>query len=126
MAGRPLKFTTVEDMQAQIDAYFLATPPTQLTITGLALALDTSRETLINYEERTEYFDTVKRAKDRIENAYELSLRTRGSAGDIFGLKNFGWKDKIETDVTTKGEALNSAPDPVVAVAFAEFLKDKR
>lgn len=107
--GRPLLFTTKEDLDAKIQAYFAATPPTQQTITGLALALDTSRETLINYEKRQEYFDTVKKAKDRIEHAYELSLRVRGSAGDIFGLKNFGWTDRSE--VKTEGEVTHKYED---------------
>lgn len=98
-AGRPLKFESLEDLQAKIDDYFDRTPVNQQTITGLALALDTSRETLCNYQSREEFFDAVKKAKDRVEYSYELSLRTRGSAGDIFGLKNFGWRDKTEQDL---------------------------
>lgn len=100
--GRPLKYKTLEDMQPLIDKYFLDTPVTQQTITGLALALDTDRTTLINYENRDEFFDAIKRAKTQVEYAYELSLRTRGSAGDIFGLKNFGWRDKTEQDISVK------------------------
>lgn len=96
--GRPLKYKALEDMQPLIDGYFKITPPTQQTITGLALALDTDRTTLINYENRDEFFDAIKRAKTRIENAYELSLRVNGRAGDIFGLKNFGWSDKSEVE----------------------------
>ena len=41
------------------------------TISGLAVALDTSRQTLINYEEREEFFDTIKRAKQFIESIVE-------------------------------------------------------
>jgi hypothetical protein len=109
--GRPLKFQSVEVMQKLIDEYFIVTPISQQTITGLALALDTDRTTLINYEKRDEFFDTVKRAKTKIEHAYELSLRVRGSAGDIFGLKNFGWSDKTETDITTGGDKLGVGLD---------------
>ena len=96
MTGRPLKFATPEEMQKQIDAYFKDCQENDipLTITGLALALDTDRQTLINYEKRDAYFDTVKRAKMKIENAYELRLIKSGRAGDIFALKNFGWTDK--------------------------------
>jgi hypothetical protein len=104
--GRPLKFKTVEEMQEKIDAYFAVTPIRQLTITGLALALDTDRVTLIDYEKRDEYSNAVKTAKTRIENAYELTLRERGSSGDIFGLKNFGWTDKTETDYTSNGKEI--------------------
>lgn len=102
MAGRPLKFATVEDMQRQIDDYFAVCLKTEepLTITGLAIALDTDRQTLLNYEKRDEYFDTVKRAKSIIENAYEKRLIQNGRAGDIFALKNFGWRDKQEIENT--------------------------
>lgn len=100
--GRPLKYKNLEEIQPLIDAYFINTPVTQQTITGLALALDTDRVTLINYGKRDEFFNAIKTAKTKVENAYELSLRVRGSAGDIFGLKNFGWTDK--TEVENSGE----------------------
>lgn len=99
-AGQPPKFKSVKELQEKIDAYFAVTPQTQVTVTGLALALNTSRETLMNYEKKEEFFDTIKTAKTRVEHSYELSLRVRGSAGDIFGLKNFGWRDKSEQELT--------------------------
>lgn len=98
MAGRPLKFKNPEEFEAKAKDYFDNTPLDEWTITGLALALDTTRETLMDYEERDEFSDAVKRAKLRVEMSYEKSLRKRGGAGDIFGLKNFGWKDKQEID----------------------------
>ena len=99
--GRPLKFKSVEELQVKIDNYFNETPKEEVSITGLALALDTSRETLCNYQNKDEYFDTLKKAKLRVENAYELRLIKRGTSGDIFALKNFGWKDKYENETTT-------------------------
>lgn len=71
------------------------------TITGLALHLDTSRETLINYESREQYFDAIKRAKARCENYLEEGTLTGDipAAAGIFGLKNFGWRDRQEHDV---------------------------
>ena len=51
---RPLKWKTVEEIQPLIDAYFRDTPKKEWTITGLALALDTSRTTLIDYCNRAE------------------------------------------------------------------------
>lgn len=94
--GRPLKFQSADEILRKAQAYFDATPPRIQTITGVAIALDTSRETLMNYEKRDKFFDAIKSIKDRIEGAYELTLRERGGAGDIFGLKNFGWSDKQE------------------------------
>ena len=42
------------------------------------------------------------RAKLLIERSYEVSMRVNGRAGDIFGLKNFGWTDKSEVIVKDK------------------------
>lgn len=100
--GRPLNFKTVEELQEKIDNYFNSCDEESepITITGLALALGTSRETLCEYEERDEFVDTIKTAKLRVQHAYEKRLVRRGNGGDIFALKNFGWKDKSEVDNT--------------------------
>lgn len=85
------------------------------SVTGLALALGTNRETLINYEERAEFFDTIKTAKLKIENYLELNLNSPSPTGTIFNLKNnYGWKDKTEQDVTHGGEVsfINDVPRP--------------
>lgn len=99
---KPLKFQSVEELQKKIDEYFDSCNEESepITITGLALALDTSRETLCNYEEKAEYFDTIKRAKLRVQHAYEKRLVRRGNGGDIFALKNFGWVDSQKVDTT--------------------------
>lgn len=131
--GRPLKFESVEILQKKIDDYFKSCWTQKIdmfgnpifikdskgnktedpvmvqsipyTITGLALALDTSRETLLNYEEKNEYFDTIKKAKERCHNYAENSLYTgKNPTGAIFNLKNnYGWKDKVEQDITSDG-----------------------
>lgn len=100
--GRPLNFKTVEELQEKIDNYFNSCDEESepITITGLALALGTTRETLCDYEEKDEYSDTIKTAKLRVQHAYEKRLVRRGNGGDIFALKNFGWKDKSEVDNT--------------------------
>lgn len=111
--GRPLKFETVELLQAKIDNYFSSTPQDEWTITGLALELDTSRKVLVEYEERDEFSNAVKKAKLRVENGYEKDLKKHGRSGTIFALKNFDWKDKTESDITSKGEKITG-----VAVEF--------
>lgn len=90
--GRPLKFETVEELEIKIESYFNS-EDCDYTITGLALFLETDRATLMNYERRDEFFNTLKKAKLKIENAYEKRLVSRGNGGDIFALKNFGWVD---------------------------------
>lgn len=112
-AGRPLKFQSVEELQAKIDEYFTKCPEAEWTITGLADHLDTFRSVLCDYEEKDEFSYTIKKAKQKVEMAYEKSLRKNGRSGDIFGLKNFGWKDKNETDLTSKGEKITG-----VAIEF--------
>ena len=92
--GRPPFYKTEEELQAAIDEYFSKAVVGQYTITGLALSLGfTSRLALLNYEDKPELVNAVKTAKLRIEQDYEQSLRDKGRSGDIFGLKNFGWKD---------------------------------
>ena len=96
--GRPLKFETPQAMQKKIDKYFLDCEKKEkpLTITGLALALDTSRKVLLDYEDnRPEYSNTIKKAKVICENFVEEYLFTgKNMAGAIFNLKNnYGWKE---------------------------------
>lgn len=119
--GRPLKFKSVKSLQEQIDKYFNATPVKKWTITGLAIALDTDRQTLINYENKAEYFDTIKKAKLMVENSYEIDLKEKGNTGTIFALKNFGWQDKqeIETKDTTTSYMFRE-------ITAEEYLKAKK
>ncbi|MBO4295122.1 MAG: hypothetical protein J5896_06775, partial [Alphaproteobacteria bacterium] len=42
------------------------------------------------------YFSLIKKAKLRVQHAYEKRLIKRGNSGDVFALKNFGWSDKTE------------------------------
>jgi len=71
------------------------------TITGLALALNTTRETLLDYEDKEGFSDTIKKAKEIIHNYVEEQLMIRDKpTGVIFNLKNnYGWKDKSEQEV---------------------------
>ncbi|MAE81678.1 MAG: hypothetical protein CMB80_02995 [Flammeovirgaceae bacterium] len=96
--GRPLKFQSVEELQTQIDSYFQNTPKEEWTVTGLCLALDTYRDVLIRYGKKDEFYNTIKRSKEKVHNQYEISLRKHGRSGDIFALKNFGWRDKSEVE----------------------------
>ena len=100
--GRPLKFSSPEELQRLVDEFFDQTPVEKQTITGLAIHLDTDRQTLCNYEERDDFFDTIKKAKQKIEHAYEMHGMEHRSAFDIFRMKNMGWQDKTEVDQTVK------------------------
>lgn len=107
MKGRPPKFETVEQIQAHIDNYFhslkIDQPP---TITGLGLWLNLTRQGLVEYGEKEIFSDTIKKAKQRVEQYNEERLHSgKAPAGVIFNLKNnFRWEDKTSQDVnsTTK------------------------
>lgn len=123
--GRPKKYNSPEEMQKVIDQYFRdckgdilkdysgkpiinkhgdviiigEKPP---TVTGLAIALGfTNRQSLINYQNQDEFFDTITRAKMVCQNYAETRLYDRdGVNGAKFSLQNnFGWKERSETDV---------------------------
>lgn len=115
--GRPARFTSAEEMQKAVDAYFTDCagrmmedqdgrlvmdkngrpilidfhPP---TITGLALALGFStRKSLLDYQRKPMFCDVVTIAKSRVEQYAEESLFDRESlSGAKFSLLcNFGW-----------------------------------
>lgn len=99
--GRPLLLTDAKEVKAKMDAYFEETPKEDWTITGLALSLNTSRRTLLNYDKREgseDLSDLIDWARDKVENSYELDLKRHGRTGTIFALKNFDWKDKTEVE----------------------------
>lgn len=117
--GRPLKFKSPKALQAKIDAYFKKVgwqtktvlknnEPTKIefyvpaTITGLALALDTSRKVLCEYEGRDAFSNAIKKAKANCEDMlFEGGLTKQlDKSVTIFGLKNnFGWEDKKEIGI---------------------------
>jgi len=94
--GRPLKIETPKQMENILNEYFKTTDENKITITGICLALGLDKSTFYDYEKREEYKDIVKQARMIVENSYEISLRENGRTGDIFALKNFGWRDKVE------------------------------
>lgn len=111
--GRKLKYTTPDEMQSVIDEYFanchgklLYHPDGKLlldkfgqpvyegkrqpTMSGLAFALGfNSRASLINYQNRPEFEEVIKRAKLRLEMYTEERLFDKdGSNGAKFSLMN--------------------------------------
>lgn len=96
------------------------------TVTGLANYLGTTRDLLLDYEEKDEFSDTIKAAKGKIEQYVEEYLfNGKNTTGAIFNLKNnYGWKDKTETDVTSGGQQIGSI-DSVIAAMEAARTKGK-
>ena len=132
--GRPPKYKTVKEIEPKIDAYFeyikgefkikknrvQVNEKTQIieskewtrqpevpTITGLALFLGfADRSSLYDYKKRDKFSYAIKRALTVIEHYHEKGLSEKSPAGHIFALKNRGWKDKTETEITGIGEGI--------------------
>ncbi len=130
--GRPQKYKTAEEMQEKIDEYFESCyrPITKIvngkcktvknykgeilkeqyrpfTVTGLADALDMSRQSLLNYSKEEEFFDTITRAKRKCEiYAEERLFDKNGSKGAIFSLSNNfeNWKEKQDVNANVNTE----------------------
>ena len=132
--GRPPKYKKKEEVEGLIEQYFKgcegapfimengeplmnkygevvivgAKPP---TMTGLALALGfTSRQSLLNYQGKKEFVDSITRAKAKVEEYAESRLYDRdGAKGAEFSLKyNFKWaqEEKKDTDGSAVGVVL--------------------
>lgn len=122
MAGQPLKFQNLEALQEKIKEYTLKCEnrtktivtkdgevreipfPAPKTITGLARALGTCRQTILNYERYAqdgtvpkEYLDTIRNFKLECQEDTECgAMDGRYNATfSIFSMKNnYGWKDQ--------------------------------
>ena len=124
--GAPPLFDNIEDLQSKIDEFFAqcgtepwlddngkiitnskGTPLFKIkppTLTGLALHLGfESRQSIYDYEKRNDDFSyAIKRARLACENFAErgiLSGEVFAAAG-IFVLKNYGWSDKQEVELS--------------------------
>lgn len=74
-----------------------------ITITDLCLYLGfADRYSFYDYESMPAFSHTIKRCRTFIEREYEEQLRFGNPTGAIFALKNFGWRDKTEHEVTGK------------------------
>lgn len=122
--GAPPRYKNVSEIEGLIDNYFkecegepflnedgqpLTTEkgaviykksPKPPTVTGLALALGfNSRQSLLNYQDKPDFMDTITRAKSRVEEYAEERLFDKdGANGAKFSLANNfrGWSEKQE------------------------------
>lgn len=151
VGGRPLKFQTVAELKDKIETYFntcdphtenrrveagvkndgttnwivreVMTEQRPYTILGLARALKTNRDTLLDYEsgkydDRDDsdnsgdrFSDAIKDAKARINEQVEERMLSGDAPGtaSIFWLKNNAkWQDKSEIDHTSGGQPIKA------------------
>jgi len=77
-----------------------------LTVTGLAMALNTTRKMMMEWEKREDLGNTIKIIKGRVEHYVEkmtISGKIAPAVG-IFVLKNFDWTDKQVNDINITGD----------------------
>jgi hypothetical protein len=100
--GRPKIFNTPNELQERLDEYkaYLETNGKPPTIAGLAYFTGLDRQSIYNYQKRDEFFDTLKQFRDWIIMNYEEQAFDKGNAGIIFLLKNYGYTDKQEHEVS--------------------------
>jgi hypothetical protein len=89
------------------------------TIAGLAFFLGfNSRDEFDDYENKGKFATVIKRARLRVEAAYEKKLHYQSSTGAIFALKSLGWNEKAENEKpaslakTIKVKIIESGPQP--------------
>jgi hypothetical protein len=134
--GRPLKFKTPEELQAKIDAYFdscfypvlnkdneiirddegktLLHQVKPFTITGLAVALDVDRVSLLDYSEREDFSNIIARAKAKCENYAEQMLFNRDSARGAQFVLNTSYHRWIEKrEIETKNENITTVKQQI-------------
>ena len=106
--GMTPTYETADEMKDLILGYFKDAEEKEepLCITGLALTLGfNSRQTVLNYEGKPEFVDTIKRAKLTIEHYNEKRLYDKNcpTAGVIFNLaNNYKRQNKQTIDTTTR------------------------
>ena len=139
-AGRPPKYKKKEEVDGLIEKYFkecegrpyimedgeplrdkngevvmLGERP--ITMTGLALALGfNSRQSLLNYQGKPEFMDSITRAKAHVEEYAERRLYDRdGAKGAEFSLKyNFKWAQEEKNGKDGDGFAVGVVLMPEV------------
>jgi len=92
--------------------------PEPPTVTGLTLYLGfESKTTLYEYAKKVEFMNPIKRALLKIEQYHEIATSMGDKCtGNIFILKNFGWKDTIDTNHS--GEIKNTGTPSIVFKKF--------
>ncbi|HEX9804234.1 MAG TPA: terminase small subunit [Candidatus Dojkabacteria bacterium] len=120
--GRPIKYT-IEELQTLIDSYFVDCEKDKKipNKAGMRIKLDIVRDTFNEWRHNQEkgFSDAIKKAEQRIEEAWVQRLNYNAATGAIFYLKNAfkdDYKDRTETDITSGGEP----------IAGFQYVKPKR
>lgn len=118
--GRPRLYGSPEELEEKIKAYFewcdsrtatktdkegnlIVIPwPRPYTISGLAMYLGMDRRSIINYEDRDEYFPAIACAREKCGRYAEEQLFEGNDRGAKFSLiNNYGWIESQQIDLNT-------------------------
>jgi len=107
--GKHPTFATEAEFEDKVARYLTECMTKQRlpNVAGACAFMDIGRTTFYDY--CVKYPNTQKRIEARIEDAWVNRLGEPGATGAIFYLKNAFrelYKDKHETDITSKGEAI--------------------
>jgi len=100
------------------DEYFNGNSIEDWTVSGFLLHMDISKDYFkecLNSENKA-LRATAEWAFVNLENAYEKAMRGKGRTADVFALKNFGWSDKQDLSIQTKG---------AIKISFDDAFKGK-
>lgn len=99
--GRPPIFDDPDKLEELCTKYFADTDLVKPTVTGLALYLGfADKTTLYEYRDKPVFSYSIKKALTKIEKYHEEGLSENNVAGRIFALKNMGWKDRVENEIS--------------------------
>jgi hypothetical protein len=107
--GKPPIFKTEEELKSKLFEYleYCEKKKQMPNIAGFCFFVGMHRDNYYEYSRK--YSDTIKDFESGVENIWVNRLSSNGSVGAIFYLKNAFrefYKDKTETDLTSKGEKL--------------------
>jgi hypothetical protein len=103
-------YSSPEELQQKVDAYFADEDNYPFKITSLCLAIGfSSRQTFYNYKKKTEFSHILETASLRIEEGHEgrLFLSEGNITGSIFALKSMGWSDAPQVEDTNENKVEN-------------------
>ena len=91
------------------------------TVNGLAIHIGMSKRALHDYRERDGYAEVLREVIHELEAWWEARLASANATGAIFWLKNFGWTDKTQTEISGSLET-QKLPDEKIDERIAALM----
>lgn len=99
------------------------------TIEGLAMFLKVHRDTIYSWGKQNEQISDIIEAIKQEQAVTLISGGLRGAfnatISKLLLSSKHGYVEKTETDVTTKGEKINTPASEELVKGFSEYLKDR-